>query len=361
MTILGIDTSCDETSIAVVEKQEDFKILSNVVSSQVEIHQEYGGVHPTLATRAHEKNLVPVLGEALKQADLLKSGDSFNNRVLEEKSELSQKATKFLKSYRAPQIDSIAVTTGPGLDPCLWTGINFTKILSHNWNIPVTPVNHLEAHVLNNFLNQDPELPAICLIVSGGHTQLILTQKVGQYEIVGETRDDAAGECFDKTARILGLGYPGGPAIESKAAELEKEGLNISLPRPMINSDDYDFSFSGLKTAVLYDYKERTPQQRESETYIEAMADEIQEAIVEVLVKKTLKAARDYDVNSILAGGGVAANQRLREAFKESDFNFYVPQPKFCTDNAAMIAVTAYYNRSTTPWNELKAQPNLRL
>jgi len=382
MKILGIDTSCDETSVAVVEGGQTclsagreslpptpFTVLSNVIASQVEIHKEYGGVYPTLARREHEKNLTPVLGKALKEADLLRSGDSFIG-VNTENPTLNKKLTKFLKNYQAPNLDAIAVTTGPGLDPCLWTGINFAEALAENWNLPLIPVNHLEAHILSNFItnkasgaggrkssaSQKPSLPALALIVSGGHTQLVLVKEINNYKLLGETRDDAAGECFDKTARLLGLSYPGGPAIEEKAAQTD---IEVELPRPMINSDDYDFSFSGLKTAVLYKVNE-DEEQLENEDFVKAMAYEIQEAVTEVLTEKTFKAAREYKVNSILLGGGVAANQRLRERIKSDDFEVHIPPLKLCTDNGAVIAATAFYHEPIK-LNKLKAKPNLRL
>ncbi|MEF8846918.1 MAG: tRNA (adenosine(37)-N6)-threonylcarbamoyltransferase complex transferase subunit TsaD [Candidatus Paceibacterota bacterium] len=355
MKILGIDTSCDETSIAIVEEQEGFTILSNVIASQVEIHREYGGVHPTLATREHEKNLTPVLGESLRKANLLEEGNSFNEIKYLQSSVLKKKITKFLKSYQVPEVDALAVTVGPGLDPCLWTGVNFTKVLAHNWNLPVIPVNHLEAHITSSFLQESPSLPALALIVSGGHTQLVLVKDIGDYELLGETRDDAAGECFDKTARLLNLGYPGGPEIEKKA---EKTDIDVELPRPMINSGDYDFSFSGLKTAVLYKIQEDESQLK-NEDFVKAMAYEIQEAVTEVITQKTLKAARDHQVNSIIVGGGVAANQRLREKL-EGDFEIHIPSLELCTDNGAMVAVTAFFNEEKDH-KKLKAQPNLRL
>lgn len=363
MKILGIDTSCDETSIAVVEnlpagrqdKKENYNILSNVVASQVEIHREYGGVHPTMARREHEKNLTPVLGKALAQANLLEEGSSFNE-VNTENDTLNKKLSKFLKNYQAPTLDALAVTVGPGLDPCLWTGINFARALAYNWNLPVIPVNHLEAHILSNFIHEEVEFSALALIVSGGHTQLVLVKEIGNYELLGETRDDAAGECFDKTARLLNLGYPGGPAIEKKA---EKADINVDLPRPMINADNYDFSFSGLKTAVLYKIQE-DESQLENEAFVKAMAHEIQEAITEVLTTKTLQAAREHNVNSILLGGGVAANQQLRSKMKDSNFDVHIPPLKLCTDNGAAIAATAFHHQPTKP-EQLKAKPNLRL
>jgi len=324
MIVLGIDTSCDDTSISLLDfKNRKIEILSNVVSSQVKLHQKYGGVYPTLAKREHEKNLPLVLKKAL---------------------------------VKKP--DAIALTIGPGLDPCLWTGINFAKELAKKWKIPIIPVNHIEAHILINFLGQgkfrEIKLPAMCLVVSGGHTQLILMKKIGSYKIIGETRDDAAGECFDKTARILGLPYPGGPSISSMAERTETKE-EIKLPRPMIYSKDYDFSFSGLKTSVLYNYKK---QKRN----IPAMAKEIQQAIIDVLIKKTIRATEEYKAKSIILGGGVSANKELQKQFKKKakGFDLYIPEAKFCTDNAVMIALTGYLNKRK-PIKNITSKPNLRI
>lgn len=345
MTILSIETSCDETAIAILKKNKGFKILSNIVASQAKIHEKYGGVYPTLAKREHQKNLPIVLEKALKKA-------------------------------KRPKIDAIAVTVGPGLEPCLWVGVNFAKALGFFWELPIIPVNHLEAHIFANFLNTKfgsrtsekyQIFPAICLIVSGGHTQLILMKDFGKYKILGETRDDAAGECFDKTARILGLGYPGGPAIEQQAKKCTGPTC-ATLPRPMINQKNYDFSFSGLKTAVLYDFKKRSSKARRSEKYIKEMAHEIQQAIIDVLIKKTIKAAKDYKAKTIILGGGVAANKELRKQLqekikKELPNTYYLkPNTLFCTDNAAMIGVTAFYHlNETRNWKEIEANANLRL
>ncbi|NQU82647.1 MAG: tRNA (adenosine(37)-N6)-threonylcarbamoyltransferase complex transferase subunit TsaD, partial [Parcubacteria group bacterium] len=218
----------------------------------------------------------------------------------------------------------------------------------------------IEAHILINFLEQDVELPAIALIVSGGHTQLILVKKIGKYEIIGETRDDAAGECFDKTARILGLDYPGGPEIAKKATK--ESNMKIEMPRPMLHTKDYDFSFSGLKTAVLYDYKKRPKKQRQSQEYIIAMAKEIQQSIIDVLIKKTLKAVEEYKVKTVLLGGGVTANSELRKQFKEQlseDIEFLVPEKGLSTDNAVMIGLTALLRPNSK--KIIKAQGNLRI
>jgi len=327
LIILAIETSCDDTGISIIKckvqkakRKVVFEILTNIVSSQVKIHAKYGGVYPLLAKREHQKNLPTVLKKALKQAG-------------------------------SPKIDLIAVTQGPGLEPCLWQGINFAQELSQKLKVPIIPVNHIEAHILSNWLNNENNeqtFPAIALIVSGGHTQLVLMKGFGKYRILGETRDDAAGECFDKTARVLGLGYPGGPAIETQAAKTDKSLSSISLPRPMIYHKNYDFSFSGLKTAVLYHYKNQPEKIKKSPKYIQAMAAEIQQAIIDVLIFKTFKAAKDYKVKSIILGGGVIANNELKKQFKTQasklKLNLLAPPRKFCTDNGAMIAITGYYN-----------------
>ena len=370
LTILAIDTSCDDTCIAIVEfpgkinyshgririlrgqrPSERFshaKILSNIVSSQVKLHEKYGGVYPTLAKREHQKNLPIVLKGALQQA-------------------------------QGKQIDLIAITVGPGLEPCLWTGVNFVKDLSKAWRKPIIPINHIEAHIFANFIKNSQLttynfklLPAICLVVSGGHTQLILMGDFGKYKILGETRDDAAGECLDKTARILGLGYPGGPAIAAEATKLKIKNLKlkINLPRPMINQKNFDFSFSGLKTAVLYDFQNRPPKIRKSGEYIQAMATEIQQAIIDVLLKKTMMAAKKFKVRSIILGGGVAANNELRRQFKlkiknlKLKINFFIPPKNFCTDNGVMVGITGYFHYSkgeSRNWQKISVNANLRI
>ena len=357
MIILAIETSCDDTGIALLKiktkkakGKSELKILSNVVSSQVKLHAKYGGVWPFLAQREHKKNLPIVFKKARKEA-------------------------------KNPKVDLIAATSGPGLEPCLWSGVNFANHLAAELKLPIIPVNHVEAHILVNFLNnfKFPILnlkflfPAVCLVVSGGHTQLILMKDIGKYKILGETRDDAAGECFDKTARILGLGYPGGPAIAAAAAKKiahqkkQNQKIKIKLPRPMIHHKNYDFSFSGLKTAVFYDYKTREPEIRKSKDYIREMAKEIQQSIIDVLIAKTLKAAEDFKVKSIILGGGVAANEKLRREFKrlslKEKLTFLVPAKEFCTDNAVMIAVASYFSwlKGKKGLKEIKADANLRI
>jgi len=345
MIILAIETSCDDTCVAILKtRNSKLEILSNIVSSQVKLHAKYGGVWPYLAKREHQKNLPIVYKKAMKEA-------------------------------KNPKIDLIAVTIGPGLEPCLWTGVNFTKDLAKSLKLPLVPLNHIEAHIFANFLNPKYlilntkySFPAVCLVVSGGHTQLILMRDFGKYKILGETRDDAAGECFDKVARILGLGYPGGPAIAAAATNLKPKTYNLKpkLPRPMIYQKNYDFSFSGLKTAVLYDFKSQTPQKRKSKEYIQAMAKEIQQAIIDVLIQKTLKAAKEFRVKSIILGGGVAANDELRKQFNLKIENwklkFLVPPKIYCTDNAAMVALTSYfYHPLKEKYNLEKIKPNANL
>ncbi len=371
MIILGFDTSCDDTCVATVEadkrrlqrgfKRMKFEVLSNMISSQVKLHAKYGGVYPALAKREHIKNLPTVFKQATKKIKL-------------------------------SEIDLIGLTVGPGLEPCLWQGINFAKNLAQKLNLPIVPINHIEAHILANWLPpvsenskfQIPGLscfakqseqvksknifPAICLVISGGHTQLILMKGIGKYKILGETRDDAAGECFDKAARILGVGYPGGPAIAKIAKGFVRGRASVNLPRPMIYQKNYDFSFSGLKTAVLYEVKSGKRKVK-NEKYIQAMSAEIQQAIIDVLIHKTIKAAKNFNTKSIILGGGVAANDELRKQFMSnvkcqmSNVKFFVPPKNLCTDNAAMIAITAYFNqkKATKDWQKIKADANLKI
>ncbi len=370
MKILAIETSCDDTGIAILEASDSkLQALSNVVSSQP-IHQNYGGVFPMMAKREHQNNLVPVLISALAEAALLTPKPQDTNskletlkKIFEKEGELFEKTVEFLQTHEKPDVDAIAVTHGPGLEPCLWVGVNFAKVLSYAWDIPVIAVNHIEAHILVNFINAPQiEFPAICLVVSGGHTQLILMKSIGEYEIIGETRDDAAGECFDKCAKILGLGYPGGPIISKIATETKTS--NFELPRPMMNSKDYDFSFSGLKTAALY--KVRDTQM--TEEFKNQMCVAVQDAIIDVLLKKTLQAAKVFYAKTIILGGGVSANQQLRNRLKERiekeipNTKYLIPDTALSTDNGLMIAVAAYFNQhKKASWETLQAHANLRI
>ena len=335
MIILGIETSCDETAAAVIYGQGDkIKVLSNVVASQIEIHKKYGGVVPEVAAREHVLNILPVVDKALKGVK---------------------------------KIDAIAVTDGPGLVTSLLVGVETAKILAYAWGVPVVAVSHIEGHIYANFINKKPKFPAVILTVSGGHTMLVFMSGHEKYKVLGETRDDAAGEAFDKAAQLLNLGYPGGPAIAATAAKARNEKLEvINLPRPMINSGDFDFSFSGLKTALFYQLqRDKKWQERISE-----YAAEFQEATVEVLVAKTIKAARALNCQTVMLAGGVAANLKLRSRLKAAvkkklvGARLIIPQFEYCTDNAAMIAVAGYYRakrKDFRPWQKLKTEPNQEL
>src|SRR3989344_4210885 len=346
MKILAIETSCDETAIAVLKVQKtkigvDFDILSNQIASQIKIHAPFGGVVPNLAKREHIKNLPILLKRALKEAKL-------PNGSLASKS------------------DAVAVTYGPGLEPALWTGITLAK----KWRVPLVPVNHLEGHIYSALMQRSKFkiqnkgiFPMLTLIVSGGHTELVLTKNHLRYKILGETLDDAAGEAFDKVARMLELGYPGGPAI-SKVAKPLSGGLatKLKLPRPMINSKDLNFSFSGLKTAVLYLLRDLEKQKIDIAKLKPEIAHEFQEAVVDVLIRKTIKATEQHKPRTIALGGVVAANDRLREELAKKFPDILLPEKRFTGDNAAMIAVAGYYRFTKRKFdNNPKATGNLRL
>ena len=304
MKVLGVESSCDETAAAVVE--DGVRILSNEISSQVEIHARYGGVVPEVASRQHLLSIIPVICQAMDKA-----GTGWTD------------------------IDGIAVTNGPGLAGSLLVGVNMAKGLSMARDLPLVGVNHLESHIYANWLGAEaPQFPLLCLIVSGGHTDLVLMRAHGRYVLLGSTRDDAAGEAFDKAARILGLGYPGGPAID-RAAEGGKS--SVDLPRSWL-PDTYDFSFSGIKTA-LYRLVENG-----CASPVRDLAASFQNAVVEVLVKKTIDAARAYRVRQILLSGGVAANRTLRQRLSgASSIPVLLPALALCTDNAAMVAASGYF------------------
>lgn len=306
--ILGIETSCDETAVAVVENGS--KILSNEISSQVDIHARYGGVVPEVASRQHLLAIVPLLKQAMAKAGVGWS-----------------------------DLDGVAVTNGPGLAGSLLVGANAAKAIAFARDLPLTTVNHLEGHIYANWLDDanhgsPPAFPVICLIVSGGHSDLVLMKGHGEYVLLGRTRDDAAGEAFDKVARILGLGYPGGPAIDRAA----REGVpSLRLPQAWLKGTN-DFSFSGVKTALL-----RIAQAGQTGRPEDAAAS-FQDAVVDVLVTKTMAAARDHRVRQVLVAGGVASNTRLRERIADaSPVPVSIPPPRLCTDNAAMIAAAGYF------------------
>jgi len=400
MIILAIETSCDETAIAIVEvkkidKKDTFTILADNLNSQVKLHAEYGGVFPTIAKREHQKNLPLLLEKSLKQAKI-----------------------------KMEEIDRIAVTVGPGLEPALWTGIVFAEELSEKYKKKVIPVNHMEGHIFSIFPKnkktfqidtREKIFPIISLLVSGGHTEIILMKNWparhrlrsgvaggGDYKILGQTRDDAAGEAFDKVARMLGLPYPGGPAISvlaSKARQkqlrIKNYELRIKFPRPMIHSKDYDFSFSGLKTAVLYYIRDlnhpsaprqaqgTSPSQgrnKNKETSVvmsdklkQQIAREFEDAVVDVLVSKTLRALKEYKAKTLIVGGGVSANKYLQSQMKKKinlpemrskagKVKVHFPSNSLTGDNALMIAIAGYFSKNKKQSKiPLKASGNLKL
>lgn len=316
MLILGIETSCDETAAALVE---DGKIIhANVVASQLKLHRKFGGVVPELASRAHLRAIPLVLKETYRQAGI------------------------------SPRdIEGIAVTYGPGLIGSLLVGIAVAKSLSYVYNLPLMGINHLEGHIHSVFLNHSVNSPCVSLIASGGHTSLIFVRSPGSYELLGATRDDAAGEAYDKVAKLLGLGYPGGPLIDKLAQKGDKK--KIKFPRPYL-PDSFDFSFSGLKTAVLYYLRDKNLPVTSSELQAAEIADiaaSFQAAVVDVLVKKSFRAVEEMEVKTLIVGGGVTANHSLRKALRkkarESKIKVYMPPPDLATDNAAMIAAAGYY------------------
>ena len=384
MIILSIETSCDETAVAILKgykKAGNFKILSNVVSSQVKIHAKWGGVVPNLAAREHLKNIIPVFKKALAEANI-----------------------------NLQDIDLVAVTHGPGLIPALLIGTSAARSLSYIIQKPLLGIHHIEGHIFASYIDKKGEgntaryeFPTLALVASGGHTQLMLISNFLDYKIIGQTQDDAAGEAFDKIAKIMDLGYPGGPAISrqaskwnfqfpisnfqkifnfqiknSKKIQRNKNGMPKNIfPRPMLNSDNLDFSFSGLKTAVLYFY-EKIRKEVENEDDLDIWKDficfESQAAIVEVLRKKSLKAIEKYQPKTFILAGGVAANEKLRRDLKKDiermDLEFVCPLLEYCGDNAAMIAVAAFTRITDSKkdlsslednWKKLETDANLEL
>ena len=480
MIVLGIETSCDETALSIIESEtgSEIAVLADKTLSQAELHEQYGGVFPNMAKREHAKNLIPLLETVLKAAGFLKSKikegsvipakagiqsgsppsrgrhqnvDLQLTTLLEREPEMLEAFLKFIPTAEKPPIDAIAVTAGPGLEPCLWTGLNLAKALSFVWNIPAVPVNHMEGHIFSALLSRKNEVrsskfevskseptsyqlktiifPALSLLISGGHTELVLVKDWFSYEIIGQTRDDAVGEAFDKVARLLGLPYPGGPQISALAEQARKatlgstsrteRRLNLKLPRPMLHSPDFDFSFSGIKTSVLYLIKKIAETQSSpippflkevSPTFSEKrgtedlnntlspsskgdkslpiedsgtpfkkgriltsefkaeIALEFENAVTEVLVAKTKKALEHYGAQMLLLGGGVAANTHIRKECErlagEENIPLFVPEKNLTTDNALMIAVAGllrFQKKGGLKQDELKARGNLRL
>ena len=317
MIILGIDTSCDDTCVALL--RHDKTMLSNIVSSQVRIHSLFGGVVPEIASRKHTEQIDIIYRNALKEAGI-----------------------------ESTDIDLICVTAGPGLIGSVLSGLCFAKGLAVSLNKPLVGVNHVEAHARSIFLERDVDFPYVALVASGGHTTILVIENGFAYRVVGRTRDDAAGEAFDKIAKYLGIGYPGGHAIE----ELSRGGERgyVRFPRPMIDEDNYDFSFSGLKTSFLSYAKKHGV----SSQITPSLLASFQEAICDVLFHKAIKAGKDFQATGIVVGGGVAANRRLREVFMEKGEHTAVmfSSPQFCADNGAMVAITGYYH-----FREIGASP----
>lgn len=333
MLVLGIESSCDETAASVVKNGRT--VLSNVISSQIDIHKLYGGVVPEIASRKHIERINTVIGTAIDEAGV-----------------------------KLSDIDAIGVTYGPGLVGALLVGVAEAKAISYAAGIPLVGVHHIEGHVSANYIeNPDLEPPFLCLIVSGGHTHLVIVKDYGSFEILGRTRDDAAGEAFDKVARAIGLGYPGGPKVDA----LSKEGNPDAIPFPKAKLEDapYDFSFSGVKSAVL-NYINKV-KMTHGEVNRADLAASFQKSVVDTLVEKAMLAAEDHHMGRLAIAGGVAANSTLRAAMKSAceqrGIRFYYPSPVYCTDNGAMIAVAAYYEykKGVRHGWDLNAVPNLRL
>lgn len=386
MRILAIETSCDETAVALVEitgqmQAPEIKVLANSLFSQAHLHEEYGGVYPNLAKREHTKNL-PLL--------------------LERTLEITRDKTQ--ETNVEETVDYICVTQGPGLEPALWTGITFAEELGKKWGKSVIPVDHMEGHIWSVLYRTDQnskfkipvpagrqensklEMPALALLVSGGHTELVLVKDFGQYEILGKTRDDAVGEAFDKVARMLGLSYPGGPQVSALAETARKNseltqnyaeksqhdsayslrGSALSFPKPMLNSGDLDFSYSGLKTAVLYHVKNNPPQTDDERAEI---ARAFEDSAIEVLVEKTRRALDTYpEIKSFILGGGVAANKHLQSELNKlfatrPEIGVFLPEKELSTDNALMIGIAGFIRIQLGLKGEgnLKAQGNLSL
>ncbi len=369
MIILAIETSCDETALSIVEVTGEFPdatytILANALWSQIDVHREFGGVFPAVAKREHAAMIIPLLEKVCREAALPTNTYSPSpfpeveadiRVLLERETGLYDNLTTFMHEHGTPQIDYIAVTAGPGLEPALWVGVNVAKALATLWDVPVIPVNHMEGHILASIFNceRDDQLssitfPAISLLISGGHTELILMSDWRQYEKIGQTRDDAVGEAYDKVARLLGLPYPGGKEVDARAKLARQAHLPrfANLPSPMLNSGDLDFSFSGLKTAVRYAITDRTL----TEDDISALCRDFEDAVATVLLKKASQAVTEHHASTLIIGGGVSANRYLREQFNayflvnHPDVTVYFPAPGLSTDNSIMIALAGHTN-----------------
>lgn len=384
MKILGIETSCDETAVSLIEASGDlgpefrFEMLGNALYSQAKLHEQYGGVFPNLAKREHAKNLVPLLSRIVPEGGKTDFDEQALRELLHREPELFEQLSAFFAVHGKPELDHIAVTYGPGLEPCLWVGVNFAKALSVAWNIPIVAVNHMEGHIVLSLMENGRlasfAFPMLALLISGGHTELVLSKEFQRYEVVGRTRDDAVGEAFDKVARLLGLPYPGGPEISKMATSARRhpsrsQGSSLQLPRPMLHEDNLDFSFAGLKTAARK-AAEQHDQQGSSLYSKEEIAVEFEDAVADVLVGKAMRAIDLFGANTIVVGGGVSANSYIRQRLKaalEDEGNpskLLIPPPELATDNALMIALAGYFhalkNEFADP-SKLAANGNLKL
>lgn len=372
--ILSIETSCDETGVSIVEYDENsnkYTVLADSLNSQIEIHKEFGGVFPMAAKREHGNNLTKLLTSCLEKT--VSSNESsidtknIDFQLISRENELSEKLKNELENknsllLKIPNIDYIAVTRGPGLEPALWVGLSFAKFLSTLWQKPLLPINHMEGHISSVLMESViVEFPSLALLISGGHTELVDVENWGKYNIIGKTRDDAVGEAYDKVARILNLSYPGGPLIAAKAQDLrkrflesdiqiQKDKLLIKLPRPMIHSQDLDLSFSGLKTAVLYmvrDLKKNQVNEELSEDIVDYIAHEFENSVSEVLISKLNFANKSQNTKykNLIVAGGVISNEFLKENINtwcnKNNINFLKPEKSLATDNAVMIALAA--------------------
>lgn len=385
MILLSIETSCDETAVSVIKrargKRVRFEVLSHKVLSQVDLHAKYGGVFPALAKREHAKALTQLIAETLEESDLLTERTNTYHipsnekkkleTLLEREPEMLSAMKVLFESVQKPAIDAIAVTSGPGLEPALWVGINGALALHALWKIPVYPVNHMEGHILASVLSKkdaiyeipDMELPAVALLISGGHTELVRMPRWRSYEVIGKTKDDAVGEAFDKVARLLDLPYPGGPQISKLAEHARKENIavedDLRLPRPMIHSGDLHFSCSGLKTAVLTRAHRRKPLSEKDKMMI---AVEFENAITDVLVSKVKQAMYETRAKTLIVGGGVSANTHIRFALKQlaesEGFSLFIPEHALSTDNGLMIAAAGmlHLSKDEKPKVKIKAR-----
>jgi N6-L-threonylcarbamoyladenine synthase len=361
MKILAIETSCDETAVSIIEASGDvnsasFTVLGDALLSQMEMHSAYGGVFPSLAKREHQKNILPLIEKALDEAYMLNFESTTSAAIYEsfakhfKEDNFAKEVHDFVKKFNVPPIDAVAVTYGPGLEPALWVGLSVAKALAEAWKKTLIPINHMEGHILSSLVSdgkiKDVQFPVLALLISGGHTELVLMKDWLDYELVGQTLDDAVGEAFDKVARMLGLPYPGGPQISKHAEEHRARGdkAMMKLPRPMLQSNTCDFSFSGLKTAVLYALRNYPEITDDIKRHVSA---EFEDAVTDVLVKKTRDAIESTGARTVVVGGGVSANVEIRRRFKEEiasdSVTVAIPERKLTTDNAIMIGLAGFY------------------